>query len=186
MLKKVFCMLAVGFLISYPLVARALSVEDPLPKPSKLGTLRIAVDQETGVTYSEILRPEALGERSFGECSNDLTLDMPTMCPTCNNCPNVDPPYINEILLLSFCFTPSDTSTKVLPTAGQKYGFALVNPQYVGSATAATPEIVCHQEAPAMGYEFAAQYHCAVAISVEVNSCAHFEVWYDVMGTVSP
>ena len=185
MFKKVYSTIALGLLISYPLAASALSEDITLPKRSALGTLKIAVDQESAVTYTQIRGEGPVWEKGYGNCSGDLTLDMETICPTCNNCLDPDSPDVNEILLLSFAFDPPDPQTKVLPTTGQKYGFKLSNPRYFGSAKAATPEIVCHQEDPEVGYEFGARYHCAVAISVEVDSCASFEVWYDVMGTVS-
>lgn len=185
MLKKLgYMAIILGLVISYPLAAGMAPEDGSWARASKIGTLKVAVDPDTGITYTEIegSRPE----KGYGECSPDLALDMETICPTCGNCPHIDPPNINEILLLCFCFDPSDPAAKVMPTAGQKYGFELTNPQYFGSAVDATAEVVCHQEPPTVGYEFAAKYHCAAAISVEVNSCEHFEVWYDVMGTVSP
>lgn len=212
MLKKVVLTIVLGLLISYPLAAAPFEGLD-LAKPAKLATLRIAVDQETGVIHTELLGPELGGDKVHGPGTYmDRPLYPPirlhvmdpsdgyaTICPTCDNCPEIgcsEPPCEGadrgEILFLCLCFDPATADpvqpmdTMVLPTAGQKYGLELVpyTPHLHGSATAATAEVVCAQQPPDKGYEFDYWQHCGVAISVTVSDCGSFEVWYDVLGTV--
>ncbi len=198
MLKKAGFTIVLGLLISYPLAAATAFDTIDLAKPGKLATLRIAVDQETGVTHTELLGDyipnKAGGPGTWGSVA-DIQIHDPipggyqTICPTCDNCgsgANDEPADRGEILFLCLCFDPNTFDKMVIPTAGQKYGFELVpwEPHLIGSATAATHEVVCAQQAPEMGYEFDRQQHCGVVISVEVSDCGPFEVWYDVIGTV--
>ena len=199
MLKKVVSTIAFGLLISYPLAAATLFEDVTLAKPSKLGTLRIAVDPQAGVAHTELLAlggDKVQGPGTYMK-NPPIQIHDPILgdsiyhvCPTCDNCPDIEEASRGEILLLCLCFNPaSDMSMMVLPTAGQKYGFELVpydgaGGHLRGSATAATVEVVCAQAPPAKGYEFDYYQHCGVAIHVEVANCDQFEVWYDVMGTV--
>ncbi|MCP3956983.1 MAG: hypothetical protein GY719_03940 [bacterium] len=195
MLKKVGFTIALGLLISYPLVAATASDTRDLAKPTKLATLRIAVDQETGVTYTELLGDyipnKAGGPGTWGNCNADLQIHkiagQSTVCPTCNNCPDPEDKTRGEILFFCLCFQPQTDGMMVIPTAGQKYGFELVpysGGHLHGSAVSATHEIVCAQRPAADGYEFDLMQHCGIAVSVEVDGCGAFEVWYDVVGTL--
>ncbi len=185
MTKRFCCVLFGALLLACPAAASIMDSGDGgWPKPTKLASMVIEVDPSSGVNYAEVVGDESLMQKSYGTCTNQVTLDLVPTCPTCNNCPAPDPSSVNEIVVACFQFHEGFAGQMVRPTAGQKYGFEVINLTLSGSAVSSTHEIICPQAAPGAGYEFGDLMHCAVVFNVEVNSCSTFWLSFDICGTV--
>ena len=195
MSMRIGTLFVLALLLAYPVAAAgAAGNEEGWPTSTKLASIMVKVDPATGLTQAEVVSNGDILEKAYayGNCTGDVTVDMGPVCPTCDNCAtpcddsdmSCDSPDVNEIVLLSLRYVaPSPYTTMIRPTAGQKYGLELDNIVLQGSASSCTHEIICPQADPSMGYEFGHKMHCAVVLSIDVDNCDSFAVWFDVMGT---